>query len=185
MKKILAILTMAVSGFVYAASVTLEYQDRTGVNGTANSSQYGLSISENINKNFSVGVGGNVSVLDSTGAIGTTRLEGGVTGKTTIGLVSPYVRLATGQKFTTRTNYSYYSVEPGVTAPVGNTGLTTRLGYRYRTAFDSTANADTTHTWRAGMSYALTKQDSVGIRYDRMRGDTNQNIVAFNYTRGF
>jgi hypothetical protein len=185
MKKILVILTMTISGFVYAASATLEYQDRTGVNGTANSSQYSLAVSENINKNFSAGVSGNFSAKDSNGAINSSRLEGSVTGKTTIGLVSPYMRLAAGQKFTSVTNYSYYSIESGATAPLGNTGLTARLGYRYRTAFDSTAYADTTNTLRLGMSYALTKKNAVGIRYDRMRGDTNQNSVAFNYTRGF
>jgi hypothetical protein len=35
------------------------------------------------------------------------------------------------------------------------------------------------------MSYALTKQDAVGVRYDQVRGDTNQNNLAFNYTRKF
>jgi opacity protein-like surface antigen len=185
MKKILAILAMAISGSVYAASATVEYQDQTGVNGTANSSLYLLSVSENINKNFSAAVTTNFSAKDSNGAIGNSRLEGSVTGKTTIGLFSPYMRLGVGQKFTSTTNYSYYSVEPGVTAPLGNTGLTARLGYRYRTAFDSTANADTTNTWRLGMSYAVTKQDTVGIRYDQIRGDSNQNNVAFNYTRNF
>ena len=185
MKKILAILAMTISGFVYAASATLEYQDRTGVNGTADTSQYSLAVSENINKNFSAGVTTNFSAKDSNGTINSSRLEGSVTGKTTIGLVSPYVRLGTGQKFTSVTNYSYYSVEPGVTVPLGNTGLTTRLGYRYRTAFDSTAYADTTNTWRLGMSYAITKQDTVGIRFDRVRGDTNQNNIAFNATRSF
>lgn len=185
MKKILAILAMAISGSVYAASATIEYQDQTGVNGTADSSLYLFSVSENINNNFSAGVTTNFSAKDSNGAISNSRIEGSLTGKTTIGLFSPYMRVATGQKFTTTTNYTYYSVEPGVTAPLGNTGLTARLGYRYRTAFDSTAFADTTNTWRLGMSYAVTKQDTVGIRYDQIRGDTNQNNVAFNYTRSF
>jgi len=185
MKKNLAILAMSVSGFVYAASTTLEYQDQTGVNGTANSSSYLIVISEIINKNFVGGVLMSQGVKESNGAISSTRTEARVTGKTTIGLFSPYTTLAVGQKFTSVTNYSYYSIEPGITAPLRNTGLTARLGYRYRTAFDSTAYSDTTNTWRLGMSYAVTKQDAVGIRYDRVRGDTNQNTVAFNYSRNF
>jgi hypothetical protein len=185
MKKILAILTMAISGSVYAASATVEYQDQTGVKETTNSSLYLFSVSENINKNFSAGFTTNFSAKDSTGAVSNSRFEGSVTGRTTGGLLSPYIRLGAGQKFTTVTNYAYYSVEPGVTATLGNTGLTARLGYRYRTAFDSTANADTTNTWRLGMNYALTKQDTIGIRYDQVRGDTNQNNVAFNYSRSF
>ena len=185
MKKILAILAVAISGSVYAASATVEYQDQTGVKGTTDSSLYLFSVSENINKNFSAGLTTNFGAKDSNGAVSNSRIEGSVTGKTTVGLFSPYMRVAAGQKFTTVTNYTYYSVEPGVTAPLGNTGVTARLGYRYRTAFDSTANADTTNTWRLGMSYALTKQDTIGIRYDQVRGDTNQNNVAFNYTRSF
>ena len=62
--------------------------------------------------------------------------------------------------------------------------MSAKLGWRYREAFNN-VNADTTRTWRAGLSYDLTKKDAVGVRYDRMRGDTNQNIVAVNYTRSF
>ena len=127
----------------------------------------------------------NYGAKDSTGAVSNSRIEGSVTGRTTLGFFSPYLRLGVGQKFTTITNYSYYSVEPGITAPLANTGLTARLGYRYRTAVDSNTYADTTDTWRLGLSYALTKQDTVGIRYDQVRGDTNQNNWAFNYTRNF
>jgi hypothetical protein len=185
MKKLLAILSLAISGSVYAASATVEYQDQAGVKGTTDSSLYLLSVSEDINKNFAAGITTNFGAKDSNGAVSNSRIEGSMTGKTTIGLFSPYMRLAAGQKFTTVTNYSYYSVEPGVTAPLGNTGFTARLGYRYRTAFDSTTYADTTDTWRLGLSYAVTKQDTVGVRYDQVRGDTNQNNWAFNYTRRF
>jgi hypothetical protein len=185
MKKILAILAMVISGSVYAASATVEYQDQTGVKGTTNSSLYLLSVSENINQNFSGGIQTNFGAKESTGAVSNSRVEGFLNGKTTVGFVSPYVRLAVGEKFTTTTNYSYYSVEPGVSAPIGSTGLTAKVGYRFRTAFDATANADTTNTWRAGLSYAITKQDTIGVRYDQVRGDTNQNNWAFNYTRGF
>lgn len=185
MKKILAILAMAISGSVYAASATVEYQDQTGVKGTTDSSLYLLSVSENINKNFVGGISMNYGAKDSTGAVSNSRIEGSLTGKTTVGVFSPYVRLGVGEKFTTTTNYAYYSVEPGVTAPLGKTGLTARLGYRYRSAFDSGSYADTTNTWRVGLSYALTKQDTLGVRYDQVRGDTNQNNWAFNYTRNF
>ncbi len=185
MKKILAILAMAISGSVYAASATVEYQNQTGVNGTTDSSLYLLSVAEDINKNFTGGVSMNFGAKDSNGAVSNSRVEGFLTGKTTVGIVSPYVRVSVGEKFTTVTNYPYYTVEPGVTAPLGNTGLTARLGYRYRSAFDSGSYADTTNTWRAGLSYAVTKQDTVSVRYDRIRGDTNINTVAFGYTRRF
>jgi opacity protein-like surface antigen len=185
MKKILAILAMAISSSVYAASVTVEYQDQTGVNSTTDSSLYLISVSENINKNFSAAITSNFGAKDSTGAVSNSRIEGSITGRTNMGLINPYVRIGVGQKFTTATNYSYYSIEPGVTAPLANTGLTARVGYRYRTAVDANSYADTTDTWRFGLSYALTKQDTVGVRYDRVRGDANLNSLAFNYTRNF
>jgi hypothetical protein len=184
MKKILAILAMAVSGSVFAATATVEYQNQSGVDGTANSDLYQLSVREDINKNFAGDVVLNTTAKDSTGGVSSSRAEAGLTGKTTFGIFSPYMRVATGQKFTSTTNFTYYSVEPGVTAPLGNTGVTARVGYRFRDAYDS-SNLDTTRTWRAGLAYAITPKDTVGVRYDRVRGDTNQNNWAFNYTRGF
>ena len=184
MKKIFAILAMATSGSLFAATATLEYQNQNGVNGTADSNLYQLSVKEDINKNFAGDVVLNTASKDSTGAVSSSRAEAGLTGKTTLGFVSPYVRVATGEKFTSTTNFAYYSVEPGLTAPIGKTGLTARLGYRFRSAYD-TAQPDTTRTARAGLSYAITPKDTLGVRYDSVRGDTNQNVWAFNYTRGF
>lgn len=184
MKKILAILAITTSGSLFAATATLEYQNQTGVNGTANSNLYQLSVREDINKNFAGDVVLNTASKDSTGAVSSSRAEAGLTGKTTLGFVSPYMRLATGEKFTSTTNFAYYSVEPGVTAPIGNTGLTARLGYRFRSAYD-TSNLDTTRTARVGISYDVTPKDRLGVRYDSVRGDSNQNSWAFNYTRGF
>jgi len=188
MKKIAlaTILTMAAFG-VSAASVTAEYQDANGVNGNASQQGYNLSVKGNVSKGVDADVGIQTRVNDSTGGISSTRLEAGLTGTASLAPSLPfavYTRVASGQKFTTTTNYTYYSVEPGVSVPFGSTGLTARLGWRYRAAYD-TANADETKTWRAGVSYAVTKQDSVGVRYDRMRGDLNQNVVAVNYTRSF
>ena len=86
---------------------------------------------------------------------------------------------------TNTTNFTYYSVEPGVKAAFQYfPGLTARVGYRFRDAVDS-ANNDTTRTWRAGLDYALTKKDTIGLGYDSVRGDSNQNIVKVNYSRGF
>jgi opacity protein-like surface antigen len=182
MKKILAILAMATAGTAFAGSFTVEGQQIDSLTG-ANQKQYSLSVKENITKEVTGDVSFSNTTTDGTSAL-TTRLEGGLTGLTQqVGPIKGYVRVAAGQKFSNTTDFSYYSVEPGVLIPMGN--FTGRIGYRYRSAFDSTANNDQTNTWRAGLSYALTKQDTVGVRYDQMRGDTTQNTVAVNYTRGF
>jgi hypothetical protein len=188
MKKIALATILAVSAFaVSAASVTAEYQNANGVDGNASQQGYNLTVRGNVMKGVSADAGIQTRVSDSTDGISSTRLEAGLTGSTSLAPSLPfgvYTRIATGQKFTTTTNYAYYSVEPGVSMPFGRSGLTARVGWRYRAAYD-TANADETKTWRAGLSYAVTKQDTVGVRYDRMRGDTNQNVIAVNYTRGF
>jgi hypothetical protein len=180
------ILTMAAFGAM-AASVTAEYNNADGVDGSASQQGYNMSVKGNVSRGVDVDAGVQTRSNDSTGGISSTRLEAGLTGTASLAPSLPfavYTRVASGQKFTATTNYTYYSVEPGVIVPFGGSGLTARVGWRYRAAYD-TANADETKTWRAGLSYAVTKQDTIGVRYDRMRGDINQNTVAVNYTRGF
>ena len=187
MKKILALVAILATGSVFAASGTIEFQDINGVNNTpTDQNNYSLTVKESINKNFVGDLGISQTSNKTSGAdtLASTRTEAGLTGSTSVFGVTPYVRTALGQKFTSATNFTYYSVEPGVAVPVGSTGVTAKVGYRFRNAID-TANNDTTRTWRAGLSYDLTAKDTIGVRYDKMRGDTNQNIVAVNYTRGF
>jgi hypothetical protein len=35
------------------------------------------------------------------------------------------------------------------------------------------------------LAYALSKVDTVALKYDRVNGDNNQKVVAVAYTRGF
>jgi hypothetical protein len=182
MKKILAILAMATAGTAFAGSFTVEGQQIDSLTG-ANQKQYSLSVKENITKEIAGDVSFSNTTTDGTGAL-TTRLEGGLTGTTQqVGPVIGYVRVAAGQRYSNTADFSYYSVEPGVMIPMGN--FTGKIGYRYRSAFDSTANGDQTNTWRAGLSYALTKKDAVGVRFDSVRGDSKQDVWVVNYTRSF
>ena len=103
MRKILAILALAATTSAMAATGTLEYQDIAGVNGASDQKAYGLSVKENINKNFAGDVGFTNTQTDGTNSL-TTRLEGGVTGSNTYGKLTPYVRIATGQKFSNTTS---------------------------------------------------------------------------------
>jgi hypothetical protein len=178
-------LVSCISSSAFAATATVEYQDKKGVDGTVNANTYQLSVKENITNNFAGDVSLRSNVKESSGTVSSSRVEVGLTGTTKVGIFNPYLRLATGQKFTTTKDFSYYSIEPGVTAPIGDTGFTARVGYRLRDAYDSTANADMTKTWRAGVAYNLTKKDTIGVRYDRERGDSNYNSWNFNYTRSF
>jgi hypothetical protein len=188
MKKVLlAILAMAVSSGVFAASATLEYQDINGVQNTPNDQRnINLTVKESINKSFTgdVQLSNTYNNTATSDAASSFRAEGGLTGSVPlIANVSGYTRVAVGQKFTTTTNFGYYSVEPGVTLPIG-AGFSAKVGYRFRNAFD-TANNDTTRTWRAGLGYDINKNNAIGVGYDQVRGDSNQNVIKVSYTRGF
>jgi long-subunit fatty acid transport protein len=63
--------------------------------------------------------------------------------------------------------------------------LTAKVGYRFRNGFGNNGNLDTTHTVRAGVSYAITKNDSIGIRFDQVRGDSFNHSYNLAYTHSF
>jgi len=180
MKKILAILAVAISGTAFAAdSVTVESQ-RINNAGAAAQQQYVLGVK----KEFS-GFAGDLAFsnaqTEGTNAL-STRIEAGATVAGPIGL---YARVATGQKYSNTADFSYYSVEPGIAVAVpGVAGLTAKAGFRWRSAYDS-ANNDQTHTARYSLAYAVSKIDTVAVKYDRVNGDSNQKIVSVAYTRGF
>ena len=180
MKKILAILAVAISGTAFAAdSVTVESQ-RINNAGAAAQQQYVLGVK----KQFS-GFAGDLAFsnaqTEGTNAL-STRIEAGATVAGPVGL---YARVATGQKYSNTADFSYYSIEPGIAVAVpGVAGLTAKAGFRWRSAYDS-ANNDQTHTARYSLAYAVSKNDTVAVKYDRVNGDSNQKIVAVAYTRGF
>ena len=180
MKKILAILAVAISGTAFAAdSVTVESQ-RINNAGAAAQQQSVLGVK----KEFS-GFAGDLAFsnaqTEGTNAL-STRIEAGATVAGPVGL---YARVATGQKYSNTADFSYYSVEPGIAVAVpGVAGLTAKAGFRWRSAYDS-ANNDQTHTARYSLAYAVSKIDTVAVKYDRVNGDSNQKIVSVAYTRGF
>jgi hypothetical protein len=181
MKKIFAILALAVSVSAFADSATIEAANVNNI-GSADQSQVKLAVKHDFNKTYAGDVSITNTQTDGTNKLG-TRLEAGVTASAPVGPVTGYVRTALGSKYSNTDQFSYYSVEPGVKFPVGP--VTAQIGYRYRSATDSGLNGDQTHTARVGVSYALTKVDTVGVRFDRTRGDNTQNVTALNYTRGF
>ena len=174
---------MAFAGIATAASVTVEGQSQQGDKGAKDSTNYQLSVKESITKTFAGDIAITNNQQDITNAL-STRLEAGVTGTMPAGPLNLYTRVALGEKYSNTGNFTYYSIEPGATYTIGNT--TAKLGYRFRTAAENAnKNNDTTDTVRVGLSYALTKQDAVGVRYDRVRGDSNNHSYNFSYTRSF
>ena len=80
MKKILAILAMAIAGSSFAGSITVEGR-KVDNNSSADQTQYKLTVKEKITKELDGDLSFSNTVTDGTGALG-TRIEGGVTGTT-------------------------------------------------------------------------------------------------------
>jgi hypothetical protein len=181
MKKIFAILALAITGTAFAAdSFTFEGQHINNA-GAAAQQQYVLGVKKEFGT-FAGDLAFSNAQTEGTNAL-STRLEAGATVNGPIGL---YARAAVGQKYSNTTDFTYYSVEPGIAVAVpGVAGVTAKAGYRFRSAFDSTQNNDQTHTARYSLAYALSKNDTVAVKYDRVKGDNNQKVVAVAYTRGF
>jgi hypothetical protein len=183
MKKIFAILALATAGAAFAGSATVEYQAWENPTTKADTTGLVLSVREDITKSLAGDVVLSVGQAESTKAF-SGRSEVGLTYSVPFGRFTGSVRGATGLKHTSgSSDTSYYSVEPAVAYGLTDK-LTARVGFRFRDAYDSGV-ADQTRTGRVGLSYALTKQDAIGVRYDRVRGDSELNIVAVNYTRRF
>ena len=181
MKKIVIATAIALAtGLASAAdSFTVESQ-RINNAGAAAQQQYVLGIKKDFT-GFAGDLAFSNAQTDGTNAL-STRIEAGATVAGPVGL---YARVATGQKYSNTADFTYYSVEPGIAAAVpGVAGLTAKAGYRFRSAFQS-ANNDQTHTARYSLAYAVSKNDTVAVKYDRVQGDSNQKIVAVAYTRGF
>ena len=178
MKKLAIATLVALSVSAYAGdTVTVEGQ-RINNAGAAAQQQYVLGVKKDFGK-FAGDVSFANAQTEGTNVL-STRLEAGATVAGPVGL---YARAAIGQKYSNTADFNYYSVEPGITAPIG-AGLTAKVGYRWRSAF-ATTNGDQTHTMRYAVAYALNKTDAVALKFDRVQGDSNQKVVAVAYTVGF
>lgn len=183
MKKIAVIATMMMATAAMADSITIERQNQRVIGGEENVGQYSMSYKRGLTNNLVGDVYMSTTQGELTKKLG-SRLEVGLTPSMTLGggLVAS-TRVALGSKYSNTGDNNYYVVEPGLQFPIAG-ALSGKVSYRWRSA-TSDANDDQTHATRFGLSYALTKVDAIGVRYDRVRGDNDQNNLAFNYVRSF
>ena len=88
-----------------------------------------------------------------------------------------------GERITSSTHFSTYAIDAGVKFPLA-AGFTGDVGGRYRNAFES-GKAYETQRVHATVGYALTKQDSVAVRFSRSYGDEEKDAWRLSYTRSF
>ena len=184
MKKILTITAMLFASTAFAGSVTVEGAKLNTIGGN-DQLNTNFTLSESINNTFSVHTQLSSSQTDNTNAV-STRLEvGGTATAPLFGPVSGYTKVGLGQKYSNSGNFTYYSIEPGITMPL-TSSLTAKVGYRYRTAAENAnVNKDTTDTVRVGVTYAIDKVRSVGARFDRTTGDSRQDGYNVFYSHSF
>lgn len=177
MRKFVLIAALLASSTAFAGGFgAIEYSNRSGVNGASDADAIKLTVGTEVTKGVVADISLRQKTDGSTKDLKDTRLEGGLTfAVDSFGGFTPYLRTAVGEKFKTSENYSYYSFEPGVKYAVNN-DFSLKLGWRYRDAFN-TDNADQTRSWRVGANYNLTKTYSVGLGYDRVRGDSEYNAI--------
>jgi hypothetical protein len=185
MKKIMFAALALMTSMAFAGSVTVEGTNYNTLNGGNDAKGALVAFNENINKTFGVYTALSSLQTVNTNAV-SSRLEVGGSANFALGPVTGYTKLGIGQKYSTTGQFTYWQIEPGVKAPIGDTGLTAQLGYRYRTAAENpNVNKDTTDTVRVGLGYNFNKHNNIGVRYDRVTGDTRQDAVSLNYTRSF
>jgi len=102
-----------------------------------------------------------------------------------IGYLTPYLGVRLGEKMTSDEHFSHYAVDAGVKFPIVG-ALSGDVGVRYRNAFN-TANAFESTRGHAILAYALTKTDSVAVRYSKAYGDVAEEKDAYrlSYTHSF
>jgi len=115
--------------------------------------------------------------LNSDDGKSTTRLEAGAT--YTYGLtkdISLYTRGGLGYKVTSTSDYTYYSVEPGIKYSLTD-ALSVKAGYRFRDAFSDSYN-EKTNTVRLGAEYAIAKDQALTLGIDRSYGASD--FIGYN-----
>ena len=159
MKKILTgLMALVISGMTFAGSITIEGSQLDTTNGGNDQARTTFTLNESINRTFSIYTQLSSTQTNNTNAV-STRLEAGGTATVPLyGPVSGYTKVGLGKKFSSSGEFSYYSIEPGVSVPL-NSSLTAKVGYRFRTAVsDPNVNKDTTQTVRVGVAYAINKE---------------------------
>jgi hypothetical protein len=99
-----------------------------------------------------------------------------------IGSLTPWVGVRLGESIKSTEHFSYYAAEGGVKFPIAG-ALSGDVGYRYKDAF--TKDGQRTDRVYGLVSYAVTKQDSVALRFTRSYGDEEKDAWRLSYTRSF
>ena len=191
MKKLIVLAALLAASVAQAegtyASLSYDYKDKQ--NTTQLNHVLGLTIGQKLGNGFAVeGRMENEKVDPGAGA--TQKQEGlvqvkGIYDISTGTMFTPFAALAIGNKNKSTVDFPYWVGEVGVKAKINDT-FGVRYGWRQRTAFDNnTTNSYDTRENSIALTAALTKNDTVGLRYAQERGTSDYNTSGVFYTRSF
>ena len=116
-------------------------------------------------------------------ALGSGSISSGLEVRARKSMGAFYLGGRLGERITSSTHFSTYAIDAGVKFPLA-AGFTGDVGGRYRNAFES-GKAYETQRVHATVGYALTKKDSVAVRFSRSYGDEEKDAWRLSYTRSF
>ena len=176
----LAVASLLVTGSALAAGyATYEYSEEenraTDATNIANAVVVGVKAAE--------GWDYSLKANTSQTALGSGSISSGLEVRARKSLGAFYLGGRLGERITSSTHFSTYAIDAGVKFPLA-AGFTGDVGGRYRNAFES-GKAYETQRAHATVAYALTKQDSVAVRFSRSYGDEEKDAWRLSYTRSF
>ena len=157
---------------------SLEYSDESNRKTGAENINHGVVVGSKMD-----GVDYSIKMANSQTEIGSGSITQALELRAKKSFGALYFGGRVGERITSSTNFSYYAIDSGVKFPLF-AGLTGDVGARYRNAFESGKLYETTRV-HTSVGYALTKQDSVAVRWSRSWGDEEKDGVRLQYTRSF
>ena len=196
MKKIFAILALAITGTAFAQSgVSFEFERERGtaspntMSNTVKVAPY-VKLDNGVKLDLQFGasrddgqVSGNNNALENTVEARAQKMFNVYPG------LKLGARLGVGQVINgvnsagKTVDFGYYTVEPKAEYAITEK-LSALASYRFRNGFSDSDNY-LTRTAKVGAGYAVTKNDLVEVKYFQKRGDQSTNGVELGYTRGF
>lgn len=185
-KSILATTLLAISGVAAAGGYAdLQYYQEENRNTKADNIKYAVTVGNKVDGGWDY----SLKLETSQAEVGNGSISEGVEVRVRksfdVGVLKPYLGVRLGEKISSSSHFSHYAFDAGTKFPLVG-GLVGDVGYRYRNAFE-TSNAYESNRYHAAVSYPITKNDSVAVRYSQAYGDAGEekNSWRFMYTRNF
>ena len=179
--KILALTTLLVASSVQAGGYAdFQYYEEENRNTNKENIKHAITVGNKTDSGWDYSFKLETSQTEvGNGSIGEgveVRVRKGIT----LGSLKPYVGVRLGEKIGSSSHFSHYAIDAGTKFPIVGS-LTGDLGYRYRDAF-VTSNDYQSNRVHAALAYAVTKQDSVALRYSQSYGAVSEEKNSWRLT---